>query len=56
MPDPRKRPHGAAEHRAREEAERQERKEAKRRERREEVSMALRGLLIIWDIVWALLH
>lgn len=55
MPEPRKR-RGATERRAREETERLERKEAKRREQREEISMVLRGLLIIWDIVWALLH
>ena len=49
-------PRGAAENSAREEAKRREREEAKRRERREKISMALRAVMIVWDIVWALVR
>jgi hypothetical protein len=55
MHDSRKRPQSAAECRAREGTD-QEREEANRRERREEISMALRVMLIIWDIAWSVLH
>jgi predicted NUDIX family NTP pyrophosphohydrolase len=56
MPDPIEYLQGAAERRAQEEAELKESKEAKRRERREEIGIALRGALIIWDIVRVLVH
>ena len=56
MPNPTKRPHDAVERCAREEAEGKERHEEKRRERTEKISLSLRGMLIIWDIVSVLLH
>lgn len=54
MSGPRKRPRDSAERRAREAAERREREEAERRERRESMGMALRVVMIVWDIVWTL--
>lgn len=48
--------HRDAERCTHEEAELREQKEAERRERMEECGLALRGALIIWDIVSVILH
>jgi len=48
--------HRHAERCTQEEVESGEQKEAQRRERMEECGLALRGALIIWDIVSVILH